>query len=165
MKVHFEDSNLALASWRNVQLQLFSGPMLLDHAAQIAQVRASICAQHPGQKVYSLVLVQHHVLLPEPAVREAASEMLRFLSKTGGGVAYAVEGTGLRASAMRTFVSVMSMAAHAPFPTQVFGDSDRAIDWLLGDAVKCRAPVDEFRSVVHALKRQHEATLHVRASA
>ena len=165
MKVHFGDQNLAVASWRNVQLQFFTGPLLIAHPPVVTQVRAGLAAQYPHDKIYALTLIQSHVMLPEPAARDASGEMLRYLSKSGGGSAYVVEGSGLRVSAMRTFVSVMLMASHSPFPTQVFSLAGDGVEWLVGDGVKCRVPAAEFRSVVEELRRHHLAALEVRASA
>ena len=165
VKVHFGDRNLAVASWRNVQLQFFTGPLLSAHPPIVTQVRATIAAQYPHDKIFSLSLIQGHVTLPEPAAREASAEMLRYLNQTGGGAAYVIEGSGLRVSAMRTFVSVMVMASRAPFPSLVFHDATEAVDWLVGDQVKCRAPVLDFHNAVELLRRQHLAALQVRESA
>ncbi|HKO48634.1 MAG TPA: hypothetical protein VJV79_12970 [Polyangiaceae bacterium] len=45
--------------------------------------------------------------------------------------AYVVEGEGFGAAAMRSAVSLISLAARYPFPQKVFGHVDEAVHWML----------------------------------
>ncbi|MET0791245.1 MAG: hypothetical protein ABW061_06955 [Polyangiaceae bacterium] len=45
--------------------------------------------------------------------------------------AYVVEGEGFRSAAMRSAISLISMAARYPFPQKVFGRPEDAVPWML----------------------------------
>lgn len=62
--------------------------------------------------------------------RAAASELIRKHTQSIRGAAVVSEGTGFRATAVRSLVTAIHIAGRASHPTKVFGTVPDAIAWL-----------------------------------
>lgn len=158
MTISFSDDNLALASWRNVQLALFTGPLLASHPAMVLRLRNEIVAKHPTG-VFTFTSIVPNAGLPETAAREAGVAMLRTLNATERTATLIIEGSGIRMSAMRTVVTLMLMGARSSHPLKVFDAAPPAAAWLTREAHEqgCELPTAELVAAANSLRKQHLA--------
>lgn len=66
----------------------------------------------------------------DPERRKAATELTRKYTKCITGAAVICEGTGFRATAVRSVVTAIHMASFSSHPSKVFSSSGPAVDWL-----------------------------------
>lgn len=71
---------------------------------------------------------------------------------------YVVEGEGFGAAAIRSAVTLMSMAARYPFPQKVFGRVEEAVPWLLSNSTHRVAErafdASKLIEIAHSLRGQ-----------
>jgi hypothetical protein len=65
-----------------------------------------------------------------PEAREAITEIVRKHSQGITGAAVVCEGTGFRATAVRSIVTAIHMASRSSHPSKVFAAPEPAIEWL-----------------------------------
>jgi hypothetical protein len=65
-----------------------------------------------------------------PEARDAITEIVRKHSHDITGAAVVCEGTGFRATAIRSIVTAIHMASRASHPSKVFAEPEPAIEWL-----------------------------------
>ncbi|HWO14301.1 MAG TPA: hypothetical protein VNN80_32570 [Polyangiaceae bacterium] len=62
--------------------------------------------------------------------RDAITEVVRKHTKSMTGAAVVCEGTGFRATAVRSVVTSIHMASHSSHPSKVFPETQAALEWL-----------------------------------
>jgi hypothetical protein len=65
-----------------------------------------------------------------PEARDAITEIVRKHSHGITGAAVVCEGTGFRATAIRSIVTAIHMASRSSHPSKVFSEPEPAIEWL-----------------------------------
>jgi hypothetical protein len=65
-----------------------------------------------------------------PEARDAITELVRKHSHGITGAAVVCEGTGFRATAIRSIVTAIHMASRSSHPSKVFSEPEPAIEWL-----------------------------------
>jgi len=84
----------------------------------------------------AVTIINSHVRAPDDASRaHIRATVLRHAAEIEA-FAYVVEGEGFRASAVRSALSLMSLAARYPFPLKVFGHVEEAVPWMLSHSTK-----------------------------
>lgn len=66
----------------------------------------------------------------DPAARDAVAELTRQHNKHITGAAIVCDGTGFRATAVRSMVTSIHMASRSSHPSKVFATTGPALDWL-----------------------------------
>ena len=65
-----------------------------------------------------------------PEARDAVAEIVRKHDKNITGAAIVCDGTGFRATAVRSVVTAIHMASRASYASKVFASSEPALEWL-----------------------------------
>jgi hypothetical protein len=78
-----------------------------------------------------LTIINQHVRAPDDASKtHIRNTILRHAAEIKA-FAYVVEGEGFGAAAVRSALSLISLAARYPFPLKVFGGVEEAVPWML----------------------------------
>lgn len=113
------------------------GPCVLvvTHTITLAGVdaigRAFTKLTHRQQKACSISFVERKSGPgTSPEARDAITEIARKHDKNMTGAAVVCDGTGFRATAVRSVVTAIHMASRASHPTKVFAAPEPALEWL-----------------------------------
>ena len=77
-----------------------------------------------------IVIVEKDAVLPGPDERAELSALLKHSGHVAVASALVFEGEGLRATAVRSLVTGLSMLARQPYPHRVFSDVEAAARWI-----------------------------------
>lgn len=129
----------------NTDLVAYLGPCLIivSHTMTPAGVDAigrgfaKLVARH--ERVCSISFVERRAGSGSSAeVREMLAQVARKYTKSMTGAAVVCEGTGFRATAVRSVVTAIHMASRASHPVKVFSCVEAGLEWLAS------TPVDGF---------------------
>jgi len=102
-----------------------------------------------------------------PERRRVLANIMRKYSPNTSGAAVVFEGTGFRATALRSMVTAIHMASFAKHPSKVFATTEPALDWLERkhpaeqlDATRLAEAVSALRARLHE-QRLRAAAAHV----
>ncbi len=85
--------------------------------------------QHAGLLVMTIIDRNAHA--PDDASKTSIRNTILRHAGQIESFAYVVDGEGFRAAAMRSALSLISLAAHYSFPQKVFGRVEAAVPWML----------------------------------
>ncbi len=102
-------------------------PAYLDAWAEEAAKVVREC----GDFVVYTVISSSAAAPSEEAKSEIRKVMTRYKERIRG-VAYAVEGTGFAAAAMRSALALISLVARYPYPQKIFSTAGEASAWIAG---------------------------------
>ncbi len=90
----------------------------------------------------AMTIIESGAKPPDEDCRRRIRSTLDRNAERIGGFAYVVEGEGFGAAAIRSALSLITMAARFPFPLKVFGHVEDAVPWLLKrpSVAESRAP-------------------------
>jgi hypothetical protein len=94
-----------------------------------AQATTRLAARISGP-IFVLTIIDGVTPTPDEASRKAIRNTISRHKDQIGAFAYVVEGRGFAAAAIRSVVSLMSLAARYPFPQKVFANVPEATQWL-----------------------------------
>jgi hypothetical protein len=126
----YQDAQHVICVCQNTVLT-YSGdapnPRYLDAWARTVQL---VAEQYPTG-VLVITLIDRHAHVPDDASKaHIRNTVLRHADQIGA-FAYVVEGEGFGAAAVRSALSLISLAARYPFPQKVFGRAEDAVPWML----------------------------------
>ena len=108
---------------------VISHTLTLPAAEAIGRAFASIVQRQ--QKLCALSIVESRPGPgPAPEARDAVAELTRQHNKHITGAAIVCDGTGFRATAVRSMVTAIHMASRSSHPSKVFTTTEPALDWL-----------------------------------
>lgn len=127
--VHGADEEYCVATWRNVLLTNWRAKVRADPLESTRSLSFALRDRYPtGIVVYNVI--EHGIPMPDPDVRELASEIL---GQTGGHVlctATMIIGEGIWAGMARAALATISLFARTPHPQKVFAELAEAADWV-----------------------------------
>jgi hypothetical protein len=95
-----------------------------------ARTVESVAEQYPDG-ILAITLIDRHARAPDDVSKaHIRNTVLRHAAEIKA-FAYVVEGEGFGAAAIRSALSLMSLAARYPFPMKVFGRVEDAAPWVL----------------------------------
>jgi len=90
----------------------------------------------------------------DPACRQELVELARKFTRTLSGSATVFEGSGFRATTLRSLVTAIQMASSASHPAKVFAAPRPALEWLASTQPAGALDVDHLTEAVAALRAQ-----------
>jgi hypothetical protein len=95
--------------------------------------------------LYVVTIIDRNSNAPDDASKTSIRNAIVAHAAQIEAFAYVVEGEGFRSAAMRSALSLISLAARYPFPQKVFGHVEGAVPWMLsrprrGEPSQQRAP-------------------------
>ncbi len=110
-------------------------------------------AQRYGKLCSISVIERQAPTAMNPETRDAATELTRKYTKSISGAAVICEGTGFRATAVRSVVTAIHMASSSSHPCKVFATTGPAAEWLATtqpvgtvDVPSLNQAIDQLRS-------------------
>ena len=127
--------------------------VLQQQAGWIRQMKA----EAPDGAAF-LVVLRSDVPPPPEAARALIKRVFQEFSKVVVAGAMVVEGTGFLGSALRSILTMLSMAARPKYPLKVFSDVAEACEWLIQsmaplrpcEPAELRAHIDKTRAAYRA---------------
>ena len=118
------------ATWNNVILQIWSGPMCLDSLAAGREAGDAIEREH-GPRLATLVwLPAGSMPLPGETLRQRAAADLRATAYRIAATATVVESTGFAASAYRAAHTTVNLLSRTRIPSQVVSDVGAGVEFV-----------------------------------
>ncbi len=93
------------------------------------QAIAGLATRHPGA-IWVVTIIDGSTPPPDEASRKAIRQALAKHQKQIAALAYVIEGRGFASAAIRSVLSLLSLAARYPFPQKVFATAKDAAAWL-----------------------------------
>ncbi len=119
----------AFGGWRDFLVVIWRGETTMEGIAELEAHLAAFAAGQPDGVVL-VTIVERRAPLPPGKVRDALARfMARSASIRASGVVF--EGSGFRASAVRSVVTGLTMLAKQPYPHKVFATVEQASVWLV----------------------------------
>jgi hypothetical protein len=95
----------------------------------MAKGMARLTQRH--EKMCSISVVERQATTSmHPSTRQATTDLTRKYTKQMSAAAVVCEGTGFRATAVRSIVTAIHMASFSSHPSKVFASSGPAVEWL-----------------------------------
>jgi hypothetical protein len=123
----------------NTDLVASIGPCLIvvSHVVTLAAVEAmgrGLSRLTQGQQLACSLSIVERKSGPGTSdeVRDAIIEVTRKHTRNMTGAAVICEGTGFRATGVRSVVTSIHMASHSLHPSKVFAEAESALEWLQG---------------------------------
>ena len=94
----------------------------------------------------ALIIIDGRAPPPDDASKTAIRNVVVGHANQIDAFAYVVEGEGFRTAAIRSGLSLISLAARYPFPQKVFGRLEEAVPWMLSRPPRkqsSRRPLDQ----------------------
>jgi hypothetical protein len=109
-------------------------------AWQVAMAR--LAEQQAGQ-LSVVVIIDSNAATPDESARKLIRAALQRYERSIERFAYVVEGRGFGAAAMRSAISLVSLAARTPYRLKVFASVDEAGVWLARAAREAGSALEE----------------------
>jgi hypothetical protein len=136
------------------------GPLIATYSTDTPNPRfllawdqaASRLAAEVETPILVLIIIDGRAPTPDEPSRKAIRHTIGKHKDQIGAFAYVIEGRGFAAAAMRSAVSLMSLAARYPFPQKVFANTTQAAEWLAhlqggsNDVVRVLSAVEGMRN-------------------
>ena len=135
--------NVALYVWRRL-----TTPEALPH---IIQAFANAASSGAG-RLANYGLVEAEAGLPDAEMRARLARIMRDASAIMDASAMTFEGSGFRASAVRTAAMGLALMARQPYPHRVFGSTHEAAHWMVAQMRRRNAPSPEAEAVGGAMQ-------------
>ncbi len=97
-----------------------------------------------------IVVIDPEAKPPSQEAREELNQTLRSLAGVVVVGTHVVEGTGFRAAAKRSALSLVNLLTRLPFPMKVLGTLDEAVPWVLAELGDRVAPGLNSRYLIDA---------------
>jgi hypothetical protein len=115
-----------------------SGPVIVTYSTDAPNPRYLVAWDHATTRlaarisgpIFVLTIIDGITPTPDEPSRKAIRNTITRHKDQIGAFAYVVEGRGFAAAAIRSAVSLMSLAARYPFPQKVFANVPEASQWL-----------------------------------
>jgi hypothetical protein len=150
--VRVSTRNHVIATWQSVMVLVFRVETTLDAVAASQTVFDELASEHPSG-VFLLTIVEADALMPSVVARDGMAEFLR---KAAGRMvlsAVVFEGTGLRATVVRSIVAGLAMLTNYPFPHKHFPRVSGAANWFCTSSPLARGFSErELTDVVRELR-------------
>jgi hypothetical protein len=127
--VRVSTRNYVIATWQSVMVLIFRVETTLQAVAESQRVFDALAEEH-SSGVFLLTIIEANALIPSVIARDAMAEFLR---KAAGRMvlsAVVFEGTGFRATVVRSIVAGLAMLTNYPFPHKHFPRVDGAAHWF-----------------------------------
>lgn len=99
---------------------------------------ASFGATHiraAGARVGVIVVIRTDDRVPDAATRAGLAGLMKRFEPNIAALALVVVGSGFGAAAVRAVLAGMNLVARAAYPTEVFADTQPALQWISGQGV------------------------------
>jgi hypothetical protein len=109
----------------------------------------------------ALTIIDRHAHAPDDSAKTRIRNTVLRHSAAINAFAYVVEGEGFGAAAIRSALSLISLAARYSFPQKVFGRVEEAVPWMLSRPSKRTASAPDtvkLVNVAHSLRGQLRPT-------
>ena len=131
--------DFAFGSWRSLFICCWRMHTTVECAQEVGRRCAEFAASHP-EGIALLTIIEAHAPAPNNDARTAIADFPRNATYVRAS-ALAFEGTGFRASLVRSVVSGLTMLARQPFEHKVFDSVPTATQWLVPE-LECHRPAD-----------------------
>lgn len=152
------DADHAVGTWNDYFIVIWRNETKMEAVEGMTKLFDEFAGQHPDG-VGFVTIVERNAPLPPGSVRDA---LARFLGQAttikGSGVVF--EGSGFRASAVRSVVTGLTMLAKQPFPHKVFATVEQVTTWLVEEinrAMGSSTGADELLDGIRTLRRELDA--------
>jgi hypothetical protein len=127
-----ETDSFAVFSVDECVVLVWKQPPIMAAVDENRRLFQQLRTRHPQDKLSYLVVAETGVGIQMPSdVRAALAAMLREYQKAIVGSAIVFEGTGFRASIVRSVVAAINIASRLEFPSSVQSDLASAARWLV----------------------------------
>ena len=152
-RIYHTDVDACLATWRNVQMSMFGGTLQTLHVPFMKRARDDLAATFP-QSAVTLVVILPDCNLPNAEARKAVGSLMARATQSERAAAYVIEGSGVGATALRTMVSALNLAAGGKHPSKVFDKMSLAVPWLADQCNKLQVSMqaDELLTAAHEVR-------------
>ena len=126
----YQDAHHVISVYENTVLTYSidaPNPIFLDAWARTV----ALVVDQRQAGLMNMTIIERHVQPPNDVSRTRIRNTVLRHAADIKAFAYVVEGEGFGASAIRSAISLMSMAARYPFPLKVFGHVEDAASWML----------------------------------
>ena len=151
LQVHGADVDYCVGTWRNVLLTNWRDKVQADPLESTRALSFGLRDRYPdGIVVYNVI--EHGIPMPDPDVRELASEIL---GQTGGHVlctATMIIGEGIWAGMARAALATITLFARTPHPQRVFATLEDAAEWACPNVAPAGTAAGELAAVAEELR-------------
>jgi hypothetical protein len=147
-----ETAGFALFTIEHCVVLIWKQPPVLAGIEECKRIFQLVRTRRPKEKFSYLAVVESRAGTNMPAeVREALSALLREYQSAIAGSAIVFEGTGFRASIVRSVVAAINLASRLEFASTVESDLGTAARWLV-DRAKGALTSGDLIEVVRAFR-------------
>lgn len=145
----YADSACVVATLDNLCVIIWKGECTMPRSEEWIQGARALAARL-GTPIAALSIVTEHAPSPDSRMREVHGRFLEELSRTAVGAGATVDGTGFRASFVRSVIAGVSRLARYKCPFKVAATDDEMATWL--DARFATLPTSAPRATAGELR-------------
>jgi hypothetical protein len=124
-----EPGRFAFFAWKNFTIVVWHELPEVSEVERLVRMGERRVRENPG-KLSDVHLIARKIGLPGAAARSALTQASRSGSPHLAAVGVWLAGSGFWASALRSFVTSLSVLLRGPFELRIFGDLDELAAWL-----------------------------------
>jgi hypothetical protein len=158
LTIHFEEPDFTLATFRNVLIWSFRGPVSLKRIQRGHMVHRDLARRHPDGFAVMSIIGDTVPLTMEADARELSGKIISEFNTQYCAVGDVIEGTGLKAATARSVLSGIRMFGRMQCPAKVFSDASAASVWLAPYLKQPGPPDATGRDLAEAALRVRSAT-------
>lgn len=125
----YSDQHHSVATCGNVILTYSAEPPNPHYLAAWAEATSRLAAR-TNAPIAVITIIDGNSSTPDEPSRKAIRDTISQHRNQIAALAYVVEGRGFAAAAIRSVLSVVSLAARYPFPQKVFSTVNEATQWV-----------------------------------
>jgi hypothetical protein len=129
LRVFSEDRNHVTFSWGPLLGTVWKVETVVSAVEQLRDILHSLAASQPSKKVGVLTIIAADAPLPSTEARSALVNLFRGSAEMVVCSAVVFEGSGFRASAVRSVATGLALLARQPFPHRIFSNTRGAFEW------------------------------------
>lgn len=127
--ITYETDGFIMATWRNVVIQVWTKQATLAIVDKLGALAEAFVAMQP-RGISSIHVVAKDIPLPDQAVRDRFVEVANGFAKQLACVGHVVEGYGLWAGALQSFITGVHWLLRRPFKFQICSSISAVAQWL-----------------------------------
>lgn len=156
-----EPGVFAFSAWQNVTIFVWQDGATIEAVRRLAEVTEPVYATYP-EGVSNVHVIDARVPLPDNAVRDELTALMRTRAEQRGCIGVVLDGGGFWASALRSLITGMRVLTPRSFELRIMSSSEEIARWLPSphfkktgrhiDSESLRGAIEETRALVADLK-------------
>jgi hypothetical protein len=131
IEIYSQDPAYLVAAVGNYLIQILKGRMTTSTVSVMRRCVSDLSERH-GKFGYFAITEPTADLLMAADIRKGMADMVQRYSRHMTGAAIVYEKPGFQATALRSIITAVSIAARSSHPTKVFAELEQGVSWLNG---------------------------------